>query len=120
MEKSHGIQLGVLIIGSLHWDCSGIRDKWRQDRLCMKAKQHVKAPIRYGRCSSSRGDSYTMVFSMNLHENQFGQAIVTPYQQLVSNSEDLVKEAKYLWAAESNKNTLLTYRLVRVGDALSF
>lgn len=104
MGKTQGLQLGVLIIGSLYWDCSKIRTKWRQDRLCLKAKQHVKVPIRYGRRSSSRGNSYTMVFSMNLvHENRCGQAIVAPCQQLVSNSEGLVKEAKYLWAAESNE-----------------
>ena len=104
MEKIRGIQLGVLIIGSLYWDCSKIRAKWRQDRLCLNAKQHVNAPIRYGRSSSSRGKSFTMVFSMNLvRENQLGQAIVVPCQQLVNNSEDLVKEARYLWAVESNE-----------------
>ena len=48
-----------------------------------------------------------MVFSMNLaHEKQFGQAIVAPCQQLVNNSDDLVKEAKFLWAAESKKDCI--------------
>ena len=47
-----------------------------------------------------------MVFSMNLHENQFGQTIVVPCLQSVKNSDDLVKEAKYLWAAESKKDCI--------------
>ena len=98
------MRIGILIIGSLYWDSSDLRSKWRRDRLCLDAKQCVKAPIRYGRCSSTRGNSYTMVFSKELiYKNQFGQAIAVPCQRLVNNSEDLIKEAKYLWAAESNE-----------------
>ena len=45
-----------------------------------------------------------MVFSKELIcKNQFGQAIAVPCQRLVNNSEDLIKEAKYLWATESNE-----------------
>ena len=98
------MRIGILISGSLYWDCLPFREQWRQDRLYLDDKQYVKVPIRYGRCSSTRGNSYTMVISKGLvRKNQLGQAIIVPCQQLVNSSEDLIKEAKYLWAAESNR-----------------
>ena len=90
-----GFSLGVLIIGSLFWDPE--RDAWRQKRLDVDKRHRVRAPIRYGRCSSTRDNTYTMVFSPTLDEACFGQAIALPCR-----SHDLVQEAKCLWAAESN------------------
>ena len=89
------MKIGVLIIGSLYWDKSEHRQKWRGERLDLDAQQYVKAPIRYGRRSGSRGCSYTMVFSAGLGAEQFGHAIVIPCK-----SQDLVKEAECLWLAE--------------------
>ena len=45
-----------------------------------------------------------MVYSRGLdhHKQLLGQAIAVPCQRLVNNTEDLIKEAKHLWAAESN------------------
>ena len=98
------MRLGVLIIGSLYWDNSTIREEWRCERLEMDAAKHVEVPIRYGRLSSSRGCTYTMVFSMNLvRQNQFGRAIVVPYKRPVNSIKNLIEEAKRLWAAESKK-----------------
>lgn len=68
----NGFSLGVLMIGSLYWDCSSIRKKWRRTRLDMDREQHVCVPIRYGRCSQSRGMSYTMVFSAGLSKSKCG------------------------------------------------
>ena len=39
------------------------RKKWRENDLCNTKKFKVFLPIRYGRCSSKRCNTYTMVFS---------------------------------------------------------
>ena len=101
MTQDNGISIGVLIIGSLYWDPSDNRQNWRSERLNLGTKKYVSAPIRYGRRSKCRGNSYTMVFSMNLCEEQFGRAIVVPCKQRVKSICDLLEEAKFLWMAES-------------------
>ena len=65
-EVRNGLLLGVLIIGSLYWDRACHRTNWRRDRLDQCRGRHVRAPIRYGRRSKTRGCSYTMVFSSGL------------------------------------------------------
>jgi len=67
----------------------------------MEHKWLVKAPIQYGR--RSQNQTYTMVFSSELSEDQFGQAIVVQCQRDVSCSSDLIKEAEWLWSAEDNE-----------------
>ena len=94
----NGLSLGVLIIGSLYWDCDSKRKEWRRERLDLNHKRCVRVPIRYGRRSQSRGKSYTMVFSAGLEGAKFGTAIVIPCK-----SRDLVEEAKHLWAAERKR-----------------
>lgn len=47
------MRIGVLIIGSLYWDGSAARCQWRHDRLGCGGQRKVRAPIRYGRKSSS-------------------------------------------------------------------
>jgi hypothetical protein len=64
----------------------------------------VTAPIRYGRKSTSRGDTYTMVFSRGCPS---GQAVVVPCAATVSSIEDLVTEAERLWTAELNSRTIV-------------
>jgi hypothetical protein len=89
------LNVGVLIIGSLLWDEE--RQAWRKARLDMTSAQTVTAPIRYGRCSSSRGRTYTMVLSRLC---QIGQAKVVSCFNTVSSTTDLIAEAEHLWKAE--------------------
>ena len=94
------VKLGVLIVGSLYWDPTPPRPRWRAERLDSAHQEHVRVPIRYGRRSSTRGDSYTMVVSTALAADELGTAIAVP-----CHSCDLVEEAEELWAAENNSNT---------------
>ena len=102
-EVRNGFSLGVLIIGSLHWDPRCHREKWRRDRLDLSRRRYVRAPIRYGRLSKSGPwrDSYTMVFPSGLGADDHGHAIMVPYSQQVRNIEDVVDEAVHLWRAET-------------------
>ena len=64
--KDEKIELNgaVLIIGSLLWDKSDIRKEWRTEYLkSLKEAKDFSAPIRYGKISSSRKCTFTMVFS---------------------------------------------------------
>ncbi len=93
------LSVGILIIGSLYWDDGGGRDRWRRWRLNSERKWAVKAPIRYGRQSEKRGNTYTMVFS-RLTSEDFGQALVLECERPIHIEGDLITEAKWLWAAE--------------------
>jgi hypothetical protein len=88
---------GILIIGSLLWDDDPVREAWRDTRLAMNSTETVTAPIRYGRLSSSRGNSYTMVFSRLCPA---GQAKLAPCSHTISMVEDLIDAAECLWKAE--------------------
>ena len=89
------LDIGVLIIGSLLWDEK--RRHWRDARLDIRSAQPVTVPIRYGRLSTSRGNTYTMVFSRLCH---VGQGIVVRCTHGVPSSADLLVEAESLWKAE--------------------
>lgn len=95
MSEPAGLSVGILIIGSLLWDER--RQAWRNARLDMASIDTVTAPIRYGRLSSSRGNTYTMVFSRLCKP---GQAKLVHCSHTVSSPEDLIAEAEYLWKAE--------------------
>ena len=96
------MKIGVLMIGSLYWDPA--RKAWRSSRLVDGPPQYVSVPIRYGRRSSTRGNTYTMVFSTKLEDTQeHGQAIVLPCRNALTTASDLIDEAECLWAAESNR-----------------
>lgn len=97
------MKIGVLMIGSLYWCESEEREEWRCARLDGTNPVHVSVPIRYGRRSSSRGDTYTMVFSAGLEKEKFGQAIVLPCRQSATTVDDLLEEARHLWAAERKR-----------------
>jgi hypothetical protein len=98
------LKVGVLIIGSLYWDDHqadqlNLRKRWRQMRLSMKYKLHVKAPIRYGRLS---GQTYTMVLSRNTEiEGQLGTAYFVPAKRACNSFNSLVKHAEFLSEAEN-------------------
>jgi hypothetical protein len=95
MSEPAGLSVGILIIGSLLWDQR--RQAWRDARLDMASIDTVTAPIRYGRLSSSRGNTYTMVFSRLCTA---GQAKLVHCSHTVSSLEDLIAEAEHLWKAE--------------------
>ena len=88
---------GVLIIGSLFWDSERERPTWRNARLKMAEAQTVTAPIRYGRRSGTRGNSYTMVFSRLC---RLGWAKLVPCSHTISTAQELIAEAEFLWKAE--------------------
>ena len=94
------MKIGILMIGSLYWGCARERKRWRRERLIKANPKRVRAPIRYGRCSSSRGHTYTMVFSAGMEKERFGQAIVLPCRQPATTVDDLIEEARHLWSAE--------------------
>jgi hypothetical protein len=95
------LDIGILVIGSLFWD-NHIRSNWRQERLSLEDRYNVKVPICYGRCSEGRNNTYTMVFSRLClsHDLGVGKAILC--KSKVNMNEDIIKESKYLWAAENN------------------
>jgi hypothetical protein len=88
---------GILIVGSLLWDER--REGWRRSRLDMESAESVTAPIRYGRQSETRGNTYTMVFSSGCDT---GKATVIRCRHAASSSDDVICEAEHLWAAEQN------------------
>jgi len=90
------MRAAILIIGSLLWD-NGSRDAWRKSHLRIHDGVHVKAPIRYGRRSSSRGDTFTMTFSLG---DALGQAMLVPSIAVIGNVATLLAEATALWKAE--------------------
>jgi hypothetical protein len=88
---------GILIVGSLLWDER--RERWRRSRLDMHSAELVTAPIRYGRRSETRGNTYTMVFSRGCDT---GQAMVITCTHPAFSADDVISEAEHLWAAEQN------------------
>ncbi|NPA72176.1 MAG: hypothetical protein GXO35_05030 [Gammaproteobacteria bacterium] len=91
------MQVAILVIGSLLWDDAQHRAEWRRTRLDVDFQIPVKVPIRYGRRSTTRGNTFTMVFAGN---EATGQARLIPCISLVSDLKDLVDEAIALWKAE--------------------
>lgn len=90
------LKLGILAIGSLFWDSSPARQEWRQ--TLSDEQLLVTAPIRYGRQSSSRGYTYTMVFSSSAEPGQARVLTAAP----TNSADDLIAQAESLWTAETN------------------
>ncbi len=91
------MRCGILIIGSLLWDDTNGRAEWRRDRL-MIDQLKVRAPIHYGRKSSSRGDTFTMSFNP---DEPSGIAVLVPCERKIETIADLAEEAEALWQAEA-------------------
>jgi hypothetical protein len=91
------LSAGVLTIGSLLWSSEKFRTSWRDTRLEIASGLSVTVPIRYGRRSKTRGDSYTMVFSRLC---PLGQAKLVRCSRRISDPHDLIAEAEFLWKAE--------------------
>jgi hypothetical protein len=92
------MRVSVLIVGSLFWDQSPVRTGWRQSRLLLNAACSVKTPIRYGRSSRSRGNTFTMTFDPRIPT---GRGLLVPCKRPVASISQLIAEAQSLWAAES-------------------
>jgi len=94
------------MVGSLYWDTSDIRTKWRKKRL-KNIEFDVFVPIRYGRKSASRGNTYTMVFSQLCRRKDYGlgTAKVVACNNEATNIENIIEEAEHLWAVERNSST---------------
>lgn len=98
--------VAILIIGSLIWDARQHRETWRQTRLRVEAATRVRSPIRYGRMSEGRENTYTMVFSNALLPDLLGWALAVPCRSGVRTLGQLGEEAEALWVAEqSNPST---------------
>lgn len=95
------MRIGLLIIGSLYWDPSPVRKRWRQARFGCGGQHRVKIPIRYGRRSNKRGGTFSMVFAMSCSppESQ-GCGLVVPARAECCEPDHLIEEASQLWAAE--------------------
>ncbi len=96
---------GVIIIGSLIWEdhlksimADNIRKEWRKQNLTEKPIL-TKVPIRYGRESQSREDTYTMVFSKSCEDN-LGQGLILSFNQDIVTFEGLERQAIALAIAE--------------------
>jgi len=93
---------GVIIIGSLLWDIKTNRQKWREDDLCYKNEFQVYLPIRYGRYSTTRKNTYTMVFSNKCYSRRYGLGIgwVLPIRAKTNSFNDLRVEAEKMGKVE--------------------
>lgn len=99
------LKIGILMIGSLYWADDSVRKKWRKNRLLNDEEYDVSVPIRYGRQSRKRDNTFTMVFSSLCYRRShgLGSAKVIHCKQLIKNTDQLIAEAEHLWAAEDNK-----------------
>lgn len=101
MGTDKEVSVGILAIGSLYWDGHLARTQWRKARLVSSQALRVRAPIRYGRRSASRANTYTTVFSqLCTQEGKWGTALVLPCRNRIRSNRDLIEEAELLWAAE--------------------
>src|SRR5690554_4953001 len=91
------MRAGVLVVGSLWWDTQQHRIQWRRDRLLTDDSIRVRVPLRYGRRSRSRGNTFTMVMSEGRED---GQALIVPCRNELATFDGLRSEAEQLWAAE--------------------
>jgi hypothetical protein len=97
------MRIGILIVGSLYWDSLAVRAAWRANRLKLGDVAQVTAPIRYGRLSISRANTYTMVFSQLCSApERLGTGLVVGAAVKCRKPDDLLVEAQHLWAAERN------------------
>lgn len=103
---------GVIIVGSLIWDTSIAREKWRRVAF-INSVERIKVPvkIRYGRESRSRSDTYSMIFS-NHPSTEFGEAFILEFKDPIKSFKNLEEQAYNLAQAEGiyrdhNERTLL-------------
>lgn len=109
------LKVGIIVIGSLLWDNSPKRKFWRKNNLNSTIKKPVKLPIRYGRISSSRMDTYSMTYSMNLKKKEYGQGIVLEFNNPVTSIESLKEISENVIRVERDK-TKAEWEVVKSGE----
>lgn len=96
----------VLVIGSLLWEDETnslnesqgkLRVAWREN-LDLENRITVKVPIRYGRKSSSRKCTYTMIFSNS--QTNLGTAFIIPFKKETKSFDEIKYQALELSEAE--------------------
>ena len=98
---------GVIIIGSLLWDNDIQRLKWRSNSLDLEIMISVKVPIRYGRVSGERNDTFTMVFSHEcVNPKLAGDAVFVPFRKNSLDFETLINEKTEIIKSERKKINL--------------
>lgn len=108
----------VILIGSLLWedtynsiekDKGQIRKEWRES-LDISAKSLIEVPIRYGRISSTRRNTYTMVFSNSIET--LGKAFIIPFKNETYTFEEVKFQALGIAKAEGISNKKNPDRLI--------
>lgn len=91
---------GVLIVGSLFWDKSEKREQWRRNQLMpLKHSIRIRLPIVYGRLSSTRSNTYTIIYSKHYGQiNSFGKLVKLKNQ--ISCLQGIIEQAIELAIAE--------------------
>lgn len=98
---------GVLIIGSLLWDTNEQRVNWRNNFLQVEKQILTPAPIRYGRVSTERKCTFSMVFSNECNDaNLQGAGIFVPFIDNPINLEKIKIHSQELIKSEQKKTTL--------------
>ena len=95
------IKGGVITMGSLFWEngrnclptqkaikLGGKRTKWRNENLVISNSEKIQLPIRYGKKSSTRKNTYTMVFS-SLALDKESHGLIIPYKEEIDFSNYL-------------------------------
>jgi hypothetical protein len=91
---------GVLIIGSLIWEKTDIRTKWRKVSFQnLTSSKQVPTRIRYGRESRTRSNTYSMIFN-NDQQTKPGQGLLLQYMEVIRNFSNLQSNAYALAVAE--------------------
>lgn len=117
---------GVIIIGSLFWEDhldfklknDFIRQTWRNQNLNVKGKISIPLPIRYGRISRTRFNTYTMIFCNSVDTDQ-SRGLIVPLLKKIKSFEELNIQAIALAIAEGiykkNNNRRITASWGTVG-----
>ncbi len=113
-EEQNKIKGGVIIVGSLIWEdesnainepeskaLAERRKEWRKTFLDLDKEERHPLPIRYGRSSSSRKCTYTIVFSREVIGKN-SSALVIPYKEEIdfSNYLHFERQARILAEVE--------------------
>ena len=106
-QKDISLLGGVLIIGSLLWDKEQQRENWRNNFLLVNEGISVPAPIRYGRVSTERNCTFSMVFSDECNTvDCLGKAVFVPFNNNPINFEGLDLQTTELIKSERKLNSL--------------
>lgn len=84
---------GAIIKGSLFWENTPTREKWRNLFLePLENKIPTKLRIRYGRESRTRDNTYTMIVT-NHNSTDYGTAFIVPFKKRIKNARILEEQA---------------------------